>query len=300
MKIPAWMLFLAICLSLSGSLVRGQELDPAAKWATITAYESKQFSNLVYKKANNVDLKLDVIMTSPKEEPRPTLIYIHGGGWVAFTKDDFSLWFLPMLTAGMNVVNVDYRLASVSPAPAAVEDCRCALRWVYQHSKEYGFDTTKLVVEGHSAGGHLALMTGMLTPEAGFDNDCPGKEVLKVAAIVNYFGITDVNDVLAGPNQQTYAQMWLGSLPDRLNLARRLSPLTYVHAGQPPVITLQGDKDTTVPYPQGVRLHEALDRAGVPNQLVTIPGGGHGSWSREENLRGQQAIFQFLRDHGVL
>lgn len=299
-KFPARMLFIAFGLSLSGSLVCGQELDPAAKWATITAYESKQFSNLVYKKANNVDLKLDVITTGPKEKPRPTLIYIHGGGWVAFTKDDYSLWFLPMLTAGMNVVNIDYRLASVSPAPAAVEDCRCALRWVYQHSKEYGFDTTKLVVEGHSAGGHLALMTGMLTPDAGFDNDCPGKEDLKVAAIVNYFGITDVNDVLEGPNQQTYAQMWFGSLPDRLNLARRLSPLTYVHAGQPPVITLQGDKDTTVPYPQGVRLHEALDRAGVPNQLVTIPGGGHGSWSREENLRGQLAIFQFLRDHGIL
>jgi dipeptidyl aminopeptidase/acylaminoacyl peptidase len=143
-------------------------------------------------------------------------------------------------------------------------------------------------------------MTGMLSPEAGFDNDCPGKENLKVAAIVNYFGITDVADVLAGPNQQTYAVEWFGSLPDRMDLAKRLSPLTYVHAGQPPVITLQGDKDTVVPYQEGVRLHQALDRAGVPNRLVTIPGGGHGGWSREENLRGQQAVFQFLHEHGIL
>lgn len=293
-------LLVAVLLSVASSLLYAQEPDPVATWAITAVTEYKEFPNIVYGKANNVDLKLDVTMTGPKDQPRPTLIYIHGGGWVSFTKDDFRLWMLPMLTQGMNLVNVDYRLASVSLAPAAVEDCRCALRWVYQHAKDYGFDTNKIVVEGHSAGGHLALMTGMLSPQAGFDNDCPGKEDLKVAAIVNYFGITDVADVLEGPHQQTYAMAWFDSLPDRLDLARKLSPLTYVHAGQPPVITLQGDKDTTVPYEQGVRLHEALDRAGVPNQLVTIPGGRHGGWNRAENLRGQQAIVQFLHEHGVL
>ena len=62
----------------------------------------------------------------------------------------------------MNTINIDYRLAEDSLAPAAVEDCRCALRWVYRHAKEYGFDTNKIVVAGESAGGHLALMTAML------------------------------------------------------------------------------------------------------------------------------------------
>jgi len=83
----------------------------------------------------------------------------------------------------MDFVNVEYRLASVALAPAAVEDCRCALRWVYQHAKEYGFDTSRLAVEGHSAGGHLSLMTGMLDASAGFDNECPGKVEFKVNAI---------------------------------------------------------------------------------------------------------------------
>jgi acetyl esterase/lipase len=202
MKTAARYFVIALLIVATGQ-ARAQDLDPVAHWATITASESKVFPNLVYKKASNVDLKLDVIMTGPKENPRPTLIYIHGGGWVGGTKESAGIWTLPMLTVGMNVVNVEYRLASVAVAPAAVEDCRCALRWVYQHAKDYGFDTTKLVVEGHSAGGHLALMTGMLTPDAGFDNDCPGKEDLKVAAIVNYFGITDVTDVLEGPTRKT-------------------------------------------------------------------------------------------------
>src|SRR5690348_16170209 len=102
-------------------------------------------------------------------------------------------------------------------------------------------------------------MTGMLTPEVGFDNECPGKEKLQVSAIVNYFGITDVADLLAGPNQQTYAVTWLGSLRDRFELAKQLSPLTYVRPGLPPIFTAHGDADTSVPYQHAVRLHKALD-----------------------------------------
>jgi acetyl esterase/lipase len=201
----------------------------------------------------------------------------------------------------MNLVNVEYRLSSVALAPAAVEDCRCALRWVYQHSKEYGFDTKKLV-DGHSAGGHLSLMTGMLNPAAGFDNECPGQEDLKVAAVVNYFGITDVPDVLEGKNRQDWAVKWVGDEGNRVELAKRLSPLTYVRSGLPHIITIHGDLDALVPYQQAVRLHEALSHADVPNQLVTIPGAGHGSqfWKPEENLKAQEAIFDFLEKHGVL
>ena len=111
----------------------------------------------------------------------------------------------------MNVVNVEYRLARTASAPAAVEACRCALRWVIQHAKEYGIDVNRLVVSGGSAGGHLALTTGMLPASAGLDRQCPGPDNLKVAAIVNWFGISDVNELLDGPNMKAYAVAWLGS-----------------------------------------------------------------------------------------
>jgi acetyl esterase/lipase len=294
------LLMLSVVFALLASALDAQELDSVARWATIAASEGWSYSNLVYKKANNIELKLDVITPGPRTEIRPTLVYIHAGGWVAGSKEASQLWTLPFLTRGMNVVNVEYRLGPQSLAPAAVEDCRCALRWVYQHSKEYGFDIAKLVLDGHSAGGHLSLMTGMLDPSAGFDNECPGEEQLRVAAIINNFGITDVAELLQGPNTRMFALMWFGSLSNRMELARKLSPLSYVRAGLPPIISLHGDKDDIVPYQQAVRLHEALDRTRVPNQLVTIPAGGHGGWSRDENLRGQGAIFQFLEKHGIL
>jgi len=121
----------------------------------------------------------------------------------------------------------------------------------------------------------------------------------KVAAIVDWYGIVDVADLLDGPNRKAYAVQWLGSMPDREEIARRVSPLTYVRAGLPPVLAIQGDADPTVPYQHSVRLTEALTKVDVPNQLVTIPGGKHGGFTPEERTRIYVAIRDFLAKNGL-
>lgn len=259
--------------------------------------------NITYLTANNWEAKLDVYQPRGLKAPNPTLVYIHGGGWVSGTKEGASLQVLPWLEMGWTVVNVEYRLGRNSLAPAAVEDCRCALRWVIRNAKQYNFDVNKIVLTGHSAGGHLSLITGMLPSAAGLDRQCPGSfskppdaasDELKVAAIVNWFGITDVGDLFNGPNAQGYAIAWFGSLTNRDEIARRVSPLTFVRAGLPPVLTIHGDADPIVPYSHAVRLHQALDKAGVPNQLLTVPGGKHGGFPGAEMQRAFQAIREFL------
>ncbi|MHB8655639.1 MAG: alpha/beta hydrolase fold domain-containing protein [Terriglobia bacterium] len=295
---------LLIALAALCSPVWAQTQEPVIAWAALAALEYRVVPNIVYQRAGGFEDKLDVIAADDTTTPRPTVIYIHGGGWVEGNKEDALPFLLPYLAKGMDIVNVEYRLASVAVAPAAVEDCRCALRWVYRNAREYGFDLSRLVVSGHSAGGHLSLMTGMLRPEDGFDNECPGEESLKVAAIINFWGITDVEALLQGVPRKTHAQAyavrWLGSSPYRQELAHRLSPLSYVRAGLPPILTIHGDKDQVVPYEQAVRLHEVLDRAKVANQLLTIPGGIHGRAGREATLKIYETIFSFLGQHGVL
>jgi dipeptidyl aminopeptidase/acylaminoacyl peptidase len=91
----------------------------------------------------------------------------------------------------------------------------------------------------------------------------------------------------------------MASLPNREEIARRVSPLTYVRPGLPPVLAIQGDADPTVPYQHSVRLTEALSKADVPNQLVTIPGGKHGGFSREERTRIYATIREFLAKNGL-
>ena len=255
--------------------------------------------DIVYGTANNTPLKLDVWYQNEVKTPQPTLVYIHGGGWIFGSKETSVLQFLPYLAKGWRVVNVEYRMASNSLAPAAVEDCRCALRWVFRNAKQWNFDTSKIVLTGHSAGGHLALITGMLPERTSLDNSCYGDEKLNIAAIVNWYGITDIKDLMQGPNLKNYAVMWMGSQENAAEIAMRVSPLSYVRAGLPPIISIHGDKDDVVPYTQAVRLHAALDKVGVKNKLVTIKGGGHGQFARDDYIRSFEQVWKFLKDNKI-
>lgn len=290
MKVLAWSLVLL-------SSVAYAQMSPAARWATEFETHYQILPNITYLTANNYEDKVDVYRRRDTSDPQPTLIWIHGGGWVGGTKEQELRQFLPWLEKGWDVVNVEYRLGRVSLAPAAVEDCLCALRWVAANAKQYGFDTNRLVISGGSAGGHLSLTTGMIPQSAGLDRECPGAPLPKVAAIVNFYGITDVVDLLDGPNQKNYAVAWLGSMPNKEDIARRVSPLTYVRPGLPPIITIHGDADPTVPYQHALRLQDALQKAGVPHQLVTIPGGKHGNFPAAERVRAYEAIWDFLGKH---
>jgi acetyl esterase/lipase len=257
--------------------------------------------DVIYGVENGHENKLDVIYPYKATAAVPAVIYIHGGGWIFGDKGAAVLEILPYLQMGWAAVNVEYRMASASKAPAAVEDCRCALRWIVRNAKDYHIDPTRLVVTGHSAGGHLSLTTGMLTEADGLDNNCPGNNgeaQPRIAAVVNWFGVTDVADLIAGEHRKNYAVEWLGSLPDKEEIARRVSPLTYVREGNPPIITIHGDADDVVPYSHAVRLHQALDKAGVPNQLFTVKG-GHGQFSDEDNRKAYDAVWQFLAKYNL-
>jgi acetyl esterase/lipase len=255
--------------------------------------------NVTYLKVGGLESKLDVYQTRDATTPRPTIVWIHGGNWVGGSKEASLLTLLPFFDMGWNVVNVDYRLLAVAPAPAAAEDCRCALKWIVQHATDYNIDTSRIVVSGNSAGGHLSLLVAMADASAGFDGQCPGPDSSRVAAVINWNGFPDLTDLVEGKNMRPAVVNWLAQAPMRIDLARRLSPITYVRPGVPPVLTVHGDADPTSPYEHAVRLHEALQKAGVANRLVTVPGGKHGGFSDEESMTIYAAIRDFLRTNHV-
>jgi acetyl esterase/lipase len=270
-----------------------------ADWTAALANELRVAVGITYLRASNHESKLDVY-TPRAAGPHPTVIHIHGGGWVAGSREGTFLRALPYLEMGFAVVNISYRLGPVAEAPAAVEDTLCAVRWVVRNAKEYGFDVNRIVTTGYSAGGHLALAAGMIPASTGLDRRCPGQEPLTVAAIVNWYGITDVVDLIDGPNTRSYAVQWLGSAPNRAEVARRLSPMTYVRRDLPPVLTIHGDADPVVPYGHATSLDAALRKAGATSELVTIPKGGHGNFVRAEQLRATAAVRAFLTKHGIV
>lgn len=239
---------------------------------------------------------LDILQ--PKQaskEKRPGVIAIHGGGWVGGGKDQYRRHVCARyVEKGFVCANVEYRLAKAATAPAAVTDVLNAAHWFLVNAKKYNVDTRRIVVTGGSAGGHLSLMVGMTPKSAKLG------PAAKVAAVVDFYGITDVGDQLDGPHKQDYAVTWVPEQSGRLELASRVSPMTYVRKGLPPILAIHGDADSTVPYEHSVKLVKALRDAGDDAELVSVPQGEHGFPEAKVNEIYEQNIWPFLKKHGVL
>ena len=238
---------------------------------------------------------LDILQPkSPALAKRPGVIVIHGGGWVGGAKERMLGTCLPYLEEGFVVANVEYRLAEVATAPAAVTDVLEAARWFRENANRYKVDAKRIVVTGGSAGGHLALMVGMTPKSARL-----GPEA-NVAAVVNFYGITDVADLLPGPNMREYAVAWVLEREGRLELARRVSPMSYVRKDVPAILTIHGDEDPTVPYEHGTELTRALRNAGADAELISVHNGKHGGFEEEEMTRIYKDVFKFLNRRKII
>jgi dipeptidyl aminopeptidase/acylaminoacyl peptidase len=123
--------------------------------------------------------------------------------------------------------------------------------------------------------------------------------VTKVAAVINFYGITDVEDQVQGANMRKYAATWLPDQQGRLEIARKLSPITYVRKDVPPILTIHGNADETVPYEHGVQLTRVLRDAGADAEMISVPNGPHGFPIEKMNQLYPQ-IFDFLRKRGIL
>ncbi|MGD0438370.1 MAG: alpha/beta hydrolase [Bryobacteraceae bacterium] len=230
---------------------------------------------------------------APALKNRPGAIMIHGGGWVEGEKESVVERFcVPLIQHGFVVANVEYRLAKAAPAPAAVHDVLNAAKWFHSHAADYKVDADHILVMGDSAGGHLALMTGMTPASADLGT------ATKIAAIVDFYGIADVADQIEGAHRRDYAEAWIPEQPDRMELARRLSPISYVRKGLPPILAIHGDADSVVPFEQSVRLTGALKSAGSDAELIAVPGGQHG-FSPEEMDKLWPQIFKWLKKHKI-
>ena len=279
---------------------------------TAVVWKSRVVPDIVYHRVDGVDVKLDVwvpdiwLGESPWWKPasgkKPTLLCIHGGGWVEGDRQSRVLKLLPFLVRDWVVVNIDYRLAGTAKAPAAVVDCLAALKWLHQNAETYHIDTNRVVVYGDSAGGHLALLTGLLQKG---DSLCGGKLVVEdkppVAAIVNWFGVPDY-----GAHSKYHTELsgnpdpWIDPTDDFDEAVRTLSPVRYIHKSSVPVLTIHGTEDPAVLPAQAELLHKELNAHGVRNRLHWVEGRKHGDFSPEERTEIHQVIWDFLADVQIL
>ncbi len=298
MRITPLSLFAPVLFAIGAMSPALAQLAPSAEWAAEVESRYQVSIDTPYISQGGAELAMDIYSRRDVTTPQPTLVFFHGGFWVAGSKDAQMLALLPWLEMGWNVVNVGYRLGGTAPAPAALVDAFCALRFVGTEAARFNIDTSRIVVSGQSAGGHLALSMGMIPDTEGFSAGCPEGTTPKVAAVINWFGVTDVQDVIEGTNAQPNAARWFAGVNDARALAQQVSPMRYVRNDLPPILTIQGDADPIVPYAQGVALHRALATTNVRNQLLTIPGGGHGRFTGDQRKLIYTTIQEFLMESG--
>lgn len=286
--------FLMICLIWVGQQSIAQEIKKVAYPEGFT-----EQLNVTYTTVNGWEGKLDLYLPPASKTPTPLVINIHGGGWNKGTKES-QTGFSNFFKKGYAVANIEYRLTGAATAPAAVEDTRCALIYLIKNAKQLNINTDKIVIMGSSAGAHLALMGGLLENDHIFDTNCKGTENIKVAAIIDKYGITDVWDWGYGIHKTSKsATSWLGDKAKDQNFAKSVSPLYQVKKSSPPTFIVHGDADPIVPYEQSVALKAKLDELGIKNEFMTVKGGDHGKFSPEDNREMNARIMAFLKGLGI-
>ncbi|HRE81539.1 MAG TPA: alpha/beta hydrolase [Opitutaceae bacterium] len=220
-------------------------------------------SNLVYTSSEwPRPLKADLYQPEG-EGPWPAVVLIYGGSWDS--KD--HRWWMTLLARklakrGFIVLNAAYRGTPEFQYPAPVDDLRQALRWLRTHASELQLSPDRIAVYGFSAGGHLASLLGTL----------PAAPEERVQAVVAF---SAPSDLTLFPGGEILPRFLGGRCSEKPELFRDASPLTYVTADDPPFFLYHGTADTTVDPEHSRRLQAALQRAGVPNELIWVEGRGH-------------------------
>jgi acetyl esterase/lipase len=233
-----------------------------------------------YGRVGNRPLLLDLYSPAQRQGAVPGIVLIHGGAWKGGRKEDYTIYGRKLAQLGYVVASIGYRLSGEAKFPAALEDCKCAVRWMRANSAKLGVNPDALGVAGGSAGGHLALMVGYTANRPEFEGTGGHAGVSSaVQAVVDIYGPADLTTdfVRNNPFANQVVREFLGKTMDAdLPLYQQASPVTYISPQTPPTLILHGTIDDVVPIGQSDLLAEKLTAAKVPFVYDRLPGWPHG------------------------
>lgn len=236
---------------------------------------------------------LDLYYPQEGEGPFAVLLHIHGGGFAMGDKRDEHMdTYLKFLKKGIAVGSIEYRLSGEAIFPAAVLDCREAVRFLRKHAAEYNLIPDKMAVIGGSAGGNLSSMLGMNIPNGAFpgeegktfDTDC------HVLFAIDQFGPIDFRTMddqarangvsFVDHDQATSAESSYmgGALPELSDeWLNKANPMTYINENMAPLLVEHGCMDRLVPFMQSVNfVHAVYQKLGQGRvEFVPLPNADH-------------------------
>ncbi len=236
---------------------------------------------ILYAHQGGINLKLDVYRHCSHPRGTPTLLQIHGGGWMVGTKDHQALPLMNHLASrGWTCFSVNYRRSPLATFPDHIIDVKRAVKWIRENGEQYGANPDFIVVTGGSAGGHLASLLALTPNDPGFQ---PGFEEVdtSVRGCVPLYGVYDFtnrhgqqrNRGLKKVLEQWVMKTTLAESPEAY---RRASPVDRISGEVPPFFVIQGARDTLVPVEEARHFVEALNaNRSSPVIYAEIPGAQH-------------------------
>ena len=305
----SWILILAACVcglplilaadkpasQSAADLATGTEAPPAGyrsmtaiKFAILTGQLKLVDRNIVvpetisvrrgitYGTGGDQPLKLDLYSPKQLAGPVPALIFIHGGAWKKGKRSDYHYYCVKFAERGYVVATITYRLLPKHAFPAAVEDAKCAVRWMRANAGKLHVNPNLIGAIGGSAGGHLAMMVGYSSdvPELEGHGGHPGVSS-RVQAVVDLYGPTDLTTPFAVNNPTAINFLGGRKIGEARKQYELASPITHVTKDDPPTLIFHGSIDETVPVAQSDMLTKKLKAVGVPVTYDRLTGWPH-------------------------
>jgi acetyl esterase/lipase len=241
--------------------------------------------DIVYKKINGLSLRLDIYSPKLISHPLPVVLWIHGHHWARGGKEQRPP--VNLMAQGYIVVSLNYRLSGEAPFPAAIEDCKAAVRWLRANATTYQIDPDHIGAWGHSAGGHLGALLGtsggVAELEGAGDNSTFSSRVQAVcdmsapSDLLQFYETVSNSTDGSGRKAKSSIEQFLGG-PVEQNRAKAIaaSPVTYVSKDDAAFLIIHGENDMSIPVSQSEVFADKLKAAGVDVTLEVAKGRGHG------------------------
>lgn len=258
--------------------------------------------------------KLDLYLpaTPTADRKAPALVWIHGGGWNGGTKAEARAREIctTLAEAGYVAVSIDYKLGP-GAWPQNLHDCKNAVRFLRANAARLGIDPERIAVAGGSAGGHLALMVAYTAGQPALEPNAPYPGFSSaVDCVINLYGITNIltrrevdkSGRPLGVAKLGSALAVFGAKDEADPVLRLGSPVNHLSPQSPPTLILHGRADATVDYLQAEELAAALQKHGVPHELLLLDDVGHTfafqTWGKRKLARDlRPVVFAFLERH---
>ncbi len=285
--------FVILTVWISSSLSQGRKAESIPE-NVIAKYD------LVYCKLGDRELKLDLFRPRQNDQLHPGVVFVHGGGWRSGDKTHFQRQAVYLASKGYVCICIEYRLSGEALFPAALEDAKCAVRWMRAHAERLHVDPDRIASAGGSAGGHLAAMLAVTGKKDGFEGKGGYDEFSSRSNLAVIFnGALNLAQLAEKkPDASMLVQFLGGTYDEKEGTYRKASPITYVDSSCPPFLLLHGTEDTTVPFSQAVEFKHALEKAGVKAELVPAEGENHAYFNSSPHFEiTLKEMEKFLANH---